>query len=125
MSRRGSSEGTIHRRKDGRWTAALSLGYQGGRRRRRYFYGKTRAEVARKLHEAQRTLSDGGILDQLIDEIKDHSLELLRFQRDTLEGVLKPDYKEKLEKSFVQQDILKKLGEKIDDEFKIFWPSAR
>ena len=62
MARRGSNEGTIHRRNDGRWAAALSLGYQGGRRRRKYLYGKTRAEVARKLQEAQRTLSDGGIL---------------------------------------------------------------
>jgi len=60
MSRRGHSEGTIHRRNDGRWAAALSLGHQGGRRRRRYFYGKTRAEVAKKLQEAQRTVSDGG-----------------------------------------------------------------
>ena len=62
MSRRGSSEGSIHRRKDGRWAAALSLGYQRGRRQRKYLYGRTRAEVARKLHEAQRTLSSGGIL---------------------------------------------------------------
>lgn len=62
MSRRGNTEGTIHRRKDGRWAAALSLGYQGGKRRRRSFYGKTRAEVARKLQEAQRTIGDGGIL---------------------------------------------------------------
>jgi integrase len=62
MSRRGNTEGTIHRRKDGRWAAALSLGYQGGRRRRKYLYGKIRGEVSRKLQEAQRTLSDGGIL---------------------------------------------------------------
>ena len=62
MSRRGHHEGTIHRRSDGRWAAAVSLGYQGGRRRRKYLYGKTRAEVARKLREAQRTIDDGGIL---------------------------------------------------------------
>lgn len=54
MSRRGNSEGTIHRRKsDGRWVATVSLGYQGGKRQRRSFYGKTRGEVAKKLHDAQ------------------------------------------------------------------------
>ena len=62
MARRGNNEGSTHRRNDGRWAAALSLGYQGGHRRRKYLYGRTRAEVALKLHEAQRTLSDGGIL---------------------------------------------------------------
>lgn len=62
MARRGNNEGSIHRRNDGRWAAALSLGYQGGHRRRKYLYGRTRAEVARKLQEAQRTLRDGGIL---------------------------------------------------------------
>ena len=62
MSRRGHHEGTIHKRNDGRWAAAVSLGYQGGRRRRKYLYGKTRAEVALKLQQAQRTMDDGGIL---------------------------------------------------------------
>ena len=60
--RRGHLEGSIYRRRDGRWTAVLSLGYQGGRRRRKHLYGGTRAGVAQKLQQAQRTLSDGGVL---------------------------------------------------------------
>ncbi len=62
MSKRGSNEGSIYRRKDGRWVAALNLGYQGGRRNRRHFFGRTRQEAAKKLQRAQRALADGGTL---------------------------------------------------------------
>ncbi len=62
MSKRGSNEGSIYWRKDGRWVASLSLGYQGGRRRRKHFFGRTRQEAARKLQQAQRALADGGTL---------------------------------------------------------------
>ena len=60
--RRGNLEGSIFRRSEGRWAAALSLGYEGGRRRRKHLYGRTRAEVAQKLQQAQRTLAGGGVL---------------------------------------------------------------
>lgn len=50
MAKRGNNEGTIYKRKDGRWTAAVSL--ENGSRR--YLYGKTRQEVARKLTVALR-----------------------------------------------------------------------
>lgn len=44
-TRRANGEGSIHKRKDGRWAAALSL--PGGKRHT--LYGKTRQDVARKL----------------------------------------------------------------------------
>jgi integrase len=49
MPRRGSGEGSIYKRSDGRWAAAVSLGYIGGKRRRRVIYGRTRKDVAEKL----------------------------------------------------------------------------
>jgi integrase len=49
LSRRGPNEGTIYQRKDGRWTAGVSLGYGGGRRLRKFVTGTTRREVAEKL----------------------------------------------------------------------------
>ena len=56
MARRGNAEGSIHRRNsDGRWVAAIST--DG---RRKYYYGKTRSEVAEKLRTAQ-ALADGGV----------------------------------------------------------------
>jgi integrase len=55
MSRRGNSEGTITRRKDGRWEARISL--PDGRRKS--FYGKTRQEVAKRLSEARHEVDRG------------------------------------------------------------------
>ena len=50
--RRGRGEGSISKRKDGRWEARIDLGWETGKRLRKAFYGKTRAEVAAKLTEA-------------------------------------------------------------------------
>jgi integrase len=57
--RRAKGEGAISLRKDGRWEARLSLGGQDARRRRRTLYGRTRAEVARKLRDAQKKIDEG------------------------------------------------------------------
>jgi integrase-like protein len=60
MGRRGHGEGSIYRRKDGRYAAAITL----ENRKRKTFYGKTRREVQEKLnaalHEQKRgTLATG------------------------------------------------------------------
>jgi integrase len=55
--RRARGEGAISKRKDGRWLGIAELGWQNGKRRRKYVYGRTRAEVAAKLanvHSEQR-----------------------------------------------------------------------
>lgn len=57
--KRGQGEGSIYKRQDGRWTAAVNLGYQEGKLRRKYVYGKTRAEVAEKLTAALRDQQQG------------------------------------------------------------------
>ena len=48
MAKRGRGEGSIYRRKDGRWTAEISL--EGGKSK--FLYGKTRKEVQEKLKKA-------------------------------------------------------------------------
>ena len=50
--KRGQNEGSVYQRKDGRWTAAISLGYQNGKLKRKNFYGKTREDVQKKLTKA-------------------------------------------------------------------------
>ena len=55
MSKRGNNEGTISKRKDGRWEARISVG--GGKRR--IFYGKTRREAQHKLVAALRDQQQG------------------------------------------------------------------
>jgi integrase len=47
VSKRGNGEGTIYQRRDGRWTSSAFIGGH-----RRYFYGRTRQDVARKLSAA-------------------------------------------------------------------------
>ena len=59
-SRRGKGEGTIFKRKDGRWQGAITIGYdENGKQRRKTVYGSTRAEVRDKLDEIQRQFSTG------------------------------------------------------------------
>lgn len=58
MARRGKGDGSIYQRSDGRWTGAL-VTWEGGVRKRRAFYGRTRAEAREKLLKAQRTIEDG------------------------------------------------------------------
>jgi integrase len=48
MTKRGHGEGSIYQRKDGRWTAEISL--EGGKSK--FLYGKTRKEVQEKLKTA-------------------------------------------------------------------------
>ncbi|HXH09528.1 MAG TPA: site-specific integrase [Alphaproteobacteria bacterium] len=59
--RRGNYEGSILRRKDGRWMAQLRIRSDPatGRRIRQTFYGRTRQEVAEQLARAQSDLSRG------------------------------------------------------------------
>lgn len=55
MSKRANGEGSIYKRADGRWAAALTL----GNGKRKVFYGKTRQEVASKLAGALKSRQDG------------------------------------------------------------------
>jgi integrase len=57
--RRGNNEGSITRRKDGRYMARMTIGRNAdtGKLKRVSFYGKTRQEVAEQL---ARALSDMG-----------------------------------------------------------------
>lgn len=56
--RRGHGEGSIYRRKDGRYAAAITL----ENRKRKYFYGGTRREVQEKLKIALREQQQGSLV---------------------------------------------------------------
>lgn len=56
---RGNGEGSIFKRTDGRWCAQISLGYEGGCRKRKYVYGKTRGDVSRQLTTLLRAVQQG------------------------------------------------------------------
>jgi len=58
---RGNGEGTICKRGDDSWCAAITVGVNpdSGKPIRKYFYGKTRPEVAKKLTKALNDLENG------------------------------------------------------------------
>jgi integrase len=59
-SRRVQGTGSIgKKRADGRYPASFDLGWQDGKRKRKTVYGRTRAEAAEKLIQAQRSLELG------------------------------------------------------------------
>ncbi len=49
MTRRGPHEGSLYPRGDGRWEGAVHLGYEEGRRVRKWVIGHSRKEVAARL----------------------------------------------------------------------------
>jgi integrase len=62
-NKRSSGEGTISLRKDGRYVASLTLGYENGKRIRKSFYAKTRREAAEKLNQAIHDQKMGLVVD--------------------------------------------------------------
>lgn len=55
--KRANGEGTITKRKDGRWQAAVTVGYDhNGKQKRKTLYGRTQGEVRTKLDELKQTL---------------------------------------------------------------------
>jgi integrase len=62
--KRGNNEGTIARRKDGRWTASITVGRdpKTGKLKRAWFYGKTRQEAAEQLSKALRDKQQGTLI---------------------------------------------------------------
>ena len=52
MAKRGSGEGSIYKRSDGRWVGVVDLGWLDGKRNRKSMYAKTRKEGQAKLNTA-------------------------------------------------------------------------
>ena len=57
--RRGHREGSIYKLKDGRWRAAVSVGWKDGKRIRKTFTGRTRYAVAEQMKAALRSQQQG------------------------------------------------------------------
>ena len=58
--KRGNGEGSVCRRKDGRWVGTLTVGRDAnGRLRRRAVYGRTQAEAVEKLGQLRSDLAGG------------------------------------------------------------------
>ena len=80
--RRGKGEGSIYRRKDGRWVGQYEVNGK-----RRYVYGRTRKDVAERLHKAIAERDAGWVFDS-----KNLSLaEYLDRWLDTIRSTLAPN----------------------------------
>ncbi|HLH70450.1 MAG TPA: site-specific integrase, partial [Candidatus Dormibacteraeota bacterium] len=82
MSKRAHGEGTIYKRKDGRWAAVLTV--EGGRRK--FLYAKTQAEAVRRLAEARRARDVGVVADDRVT-VREF---LERWLRDTVRPNVQP-----------------------------------
>jgi len=78
--RRGRGEGSIYRRKDGRWVGHYEVGGK-----RRYIYCKTRKEVANELTKAIADGNEGLVFDsdhltvaQYLDRWLDSTRDMVR-----------------------------------------------
>jgi integrase len=83
MSGRANGEGSIYKRKDGRWCATISL--DGGRRKA--VYGKTREEAAHKLTKALKAQQDGRSIPGERETVR---IYLLRWLEDVARPTVRP-----------------------------------
>jgi integrase len=82
VKKRGQNEGSVFRRRDGRWCAMLSLGWENGKRKRKSFFGATAADVQDQLLKARSDHSRGlpvaterQTLEHYLDEWLEHTLK--------------------------------------------------
>jgi integrase len=106
-NRRGSGEGSIYQRKDGRWCAQVLFGYKpGGIPHRKLLYGKTRSEVSEAM---KRVLRD----QQMGLAITSERQTLTMFLNDWLENTVKPKNKQLTYQSYewiVRTHLVPSLG---------------
>jgi integrase len=93
--KRGNGEGSISKRKDGRWQASISIGRdpETGKLKRSYIYGKTRKEVGDKLQQELHKLSSGII-------IEDSKITVAQWMDQWLEAYKKPSVRPKTYESY-------------------------
>lgn len=59
MAKRSNGEGSIYQRGDGRWVGVVTVGYENGRRQRRYHYGASQREVREQLTRSRHEVQQG------------------------------------------------------------------
>ena len=84
MSRRGNAEGSLYRRRDGRWVAALTDPATG---RQRYWYAKTRSVASAALNDALRRRDDNLQLAPSSQTLADY---LVTWEQDVAKPTVRP-----------------------------------
>src|SRR5918999_775077 len=103
--KRGNGEGSIYRRKDGRWVGQYTV-YTATGPKYRYLYGKTRAAVAEKLTKAMADRNGGLIFDGGNLTVGEY---LDRWLSDSVRGTVRPSTFERHE-GIIRLHIKPSLG---------------
>jgi integrase len=124
--KRGQGEGSIYKRKDGRWAAVINLGYQDGKLRRKAFYGATREEVKDKLVGALNDQQKGlpilterqtlaQFLEQWLDDVSKPSVrpKTYRFYQDHINLHIKPALGKKQIEKLTPADVQQFVNDKL------------
>lgn len=70
--KRGNNEGCISKRKDGKWCAVVTVGFdEEGKQKRKFFYGKTRQEVADKMNDVIHNINRGTYIEPSKTKLSD------------------------------------------------------
>lgn len=91
--KRANNNGTIYQRPDGRWCGQVSLGYEGGKLKRKTVYGKTEDDVFQAMVKIQRDMQQG-----LPVVTKDQTVK--HFLASWLEDSAKPSVREQTYKTY-------------------------
>src|ERR671932_456631 len=105
MARRGNGEGSIYRRKDGRWVSQYTV-YTANGPKYRYIYGKTRQAVAEKLTKAMADRDGGLIFDAGKMTVGEY---LDRWLSDSVRGTVRASTYERHE-GIIRTHLLPSLG---------------
>nr|WP_302597954.1 site-specific integrase [uncultured Cellulosilyticum sp.] len=82
--RNANGDGSIYQRKDGRWCAAITIGYdENGKQKKKYIYNKDRDEVRKKMLALQNDISING------GYVRDDIITLTQWGRTYLEEFVK------------------------------------
>ena len=84
--RRAKGDGSVYRRKDGRWAGNVQLGYANGRRVFKVVYGQTRSEVLEKVRQATELSRQGALVAGRSPRLD----EFLSLWLKTIEGSIRP-----------------------------------
>src|ERR671916_512402 len=103
--KRGNGEGSIYRRKDGRWVGQYTV-YTATGPKYRYIYGKTRAAVAEKLAKAIAIRGSGFVFDAGNLTVGEY---LDRWLSDSVRGTVRPSTFERHE-GIIRLHIKPSLG---------------
>jgi hypothetical protein len=107
VGRRSRGEGSIYQRWDGVWVGALDLGWESGKRTRKFVHAATRREVVTGLAEYKRRPGLGQRIDRDEQTVKDFLIRWLAWKEGHIRARTHHGYKR-----YLERDIYPTLGKK-------------